>query len=79
MAIVPFAIAILTIAIGIKVGHEIGCRLVCDVEISKKHPGKRTNWTQLNQPMPQCPMFINPALLIMLGIISKSSEDLEGS
>ena len=79
MAIIPFTIAILTITIDVKVGHEIGCGLVCDVKVSKEHPRKRTNWAQLNQSMPQCPMFINPALLIVLGIISKSSEDLEGS
>jgi len=77
MAVVPLTVTILAIAGCIKVRGEIWCGLVHDMEVRKEHSGERADRTQLNHPMPQRAMFVNPTLLIVLGIIGKSSEDLE--
>src|SRR6266852_3463175 len=77
MAIIPFTVAMLAIAISIEFGHNIRCGLVHNMKVSEEHPGERADRAQLHHSMSQCAVLIHPTLLIVLGIISESSENLE--
>jgi hypothetical protein len=46
------------------------------MEVGKEQPSKSPDGAQLNYSVPERAMLINTALLIVLGIICKGSEDL---